>query len=124
VNIFLDKKLKLSDERRKNIENVTGFGVKNDTEAGVCQKCYRSVERVLKMEKETSELKGKIRNSAHTVQSTLLLSVPSPKRSAISKRMLRSPAFTQPAKKQINPNLPITYVQPVTVMPFTDIAML
>ncbi|XP_063412299.1 uncharacterized protein LOC134695054 [Mytilus trossulus] len=107
---YFDRKLKLSEERRKNINNVVGFECKGE---GVCQKCYRSVEKVLKTEKESTDLKGKLRQSTQTVENTLLVSVPSPKRVSISKRMLRSPASFQPSKK--------SDIVPITTMPFNDI---
>lgn len=43
IYIYVDRKLKLSDGRRKNINNVVEFQCKDEE---VYQKCYRSVEKV------------------------------------------------------------------------------
>ncbi|XP_061166248.1 uncharacterized protein LOC133175140 [Saccostrea echinata] len=104
---FFDKKFKLTEERKKIINSV-------------CQKCFRTVERLSKMEKEVSELKCKLKYSAENVKENFLLSLPSPKRSVITKRMLRSPIIRQPTKK-VASLLPITCVQPISILPFSDL---
>lgn len=118
---FLDRKLKLTAERKFNIEQVTEMNISEEEGCGVCQKCYRSVEKVIKSEREIKELKGKIKETAKTVASTLLLNLPSPRRKSITKRMLRSPVVQQPMKKTANPILPIVCVNPVKIPLFTDI---
>ncbi|XP_048774679.2 uncharacterized protein LOC125679473 [Ostrea edulis] len=124
VTKYLDRKFKMSKERKETIEKVVGFEVKVDAESGVCQKCYRSAEKVIRMEKESTELRENLKKTTSTVQQTLLLSLPSPKRSIISKRMLRSPTVSQPAKKPVDPLFKISYIKPVTMNPFSDLTNL
>ena len=105
---ILDCKLKLTAERKFNIEQVTEINVSEEEGCGVCQKYYRSVEKVIKSEREIKELKGKIKETAIT----LLLNLPSPKRKSITKRMLKSPVVHQPINKTAYPILPIVCVNP------------
>lgn len=79
-NKILERKLKLTAERKFNIEKVTEINVSEEEGCGVCQKCYRSAEKVIKSEREIKELKVKIKESAKTVANTLLFNLPSPKR--------------------------------------------
>ena len=58
---ILDCKLKLTAERKFNIEQVTEINVSEEEGCGVCQKYYRPVEKVIKSEREIKELKGKIK---------------------------------------------------------------
>lgn len=118
---YLDRKLKLTSERLKNIQKVTEMTFPRDEGSGVCQKCYRSVENVIKSETKATEMKLKIRKTAQTVANTLLLNLPSPRRMSITKRMLRSPDVSQPAKKHSLPLVNVSYIKPAYIAPFKDI---
>lgn len=120
---YFDRKLKLTEERKKIISDAIGvdtYDVGNDT--GVCQKCFRSVEKLSKLEKESAELKDKLKRSTQGVKENCFLSLPSPKRADMckTKRMLRSPGLQQPTKK-LTPLLPITCIQPICIQTFEDI---
>ena len=135
VKKFLDRKYKLTVKHKELIDRVIGFEIRSDGDQGVCQKCFRTVERLDRTDRENIAAKEKLRQSAETVQRTLLLSViASPRRSEIAKRMARSPASSQPAKRLIRnegdpvvakqPLMPITLVQPVVVKSFSDLTYL
>ena len=66
VNKYLDKKLRLSADRIKILQDVCGISasVVYPVDTGVCQKCYRSAERVLKIEKEAETLRESLKVSA------------------------------------------------------------
>lgn len=120
---YFDRKLKLTEERKKLISDYVGveiYDVGNDT--GVCQKCFRSVEKLCKLEKESADLKDKLKQSTQGVKENCLLSLPSPKRADMckTKRMLRSPGLPQPTKK-LTPLLPITCIQPIRIQTFEDL---
>ena len=122
---YFDKKLKLTDERKQAIITTLGpIEVDLGGDTGVCQKCFRAVERLNKIEKEATELRCDLKRSADNVKDSLMISLPSPKRltglECKTKRTLCSPGIQQPRKK-VTPLLPITYVQPVYVLPFSDI---
>ena len=77
---ILDCKLKLTAERKFNIEQVTEINVSEEEGYGVCQKYYRSVEKVIKSEREIKELKGKIKLQISSCLTSrhLLFNLPSP----------------------------------------------
>lgn len=78
---YFDRKLKLTEERKKIISDAIGvdtYDVGNDT--GVCQKCFRSVEKLSKLEKESTDLKDKLKRSTQGVKENCFLSLPSPTR--------------------------------------------
>lgn len=88
-------------------------------DTGICQKCYRSVEKLYKLEKEATDLKGRLIQSVRKIQETVLMQ----SRTVVSKRMLRSPGVAQdPAKRNVGLLVPINYVEPVKILPFSDIS--
>ncbi|XP_052073799.1 uncharacterized protein LOC127711731 [Mytilus californianus] len=59
TNKFTHRKLKLTTERLREIEKVVGnLQKKKKDDNGVCLKCYRAVERVLRLEKEAEKTKA------------------------------------------------------------------
>lgn len=65
INKYLDKKLRLSVERLKIVKDVCN--ITNDViftkDTGVCQKCFRNIEMVLKIEKEAATLRDSFKSS-------------------------------------------------------------
>lgn len=65
INKYLDKKLRLSVERLKIVKDVCN--ITNDViftkDTGVCQKCFRNIEKVLKIEKEAATLRDSFKSS-------------------------------------------------------------
>lgn len=56
-----ESELKLSKERLQNIDIVIGSIVNSDIEKnGVCIKCYRAVEKVIKLRNEVKSLTEKV----------------------------------------------------------------
>lgn len=85
--------------------------------------CYRSVESVIKSEEKTANLKARICDVAHNVK-VANLQLPSPKKTVVTKRQLRSPTVSQPAKKDRGLNmLNVAAIQyrAVKIAPFSDI---
>nr|XP_022294162.1 uncharacterized protein LOC111104476 [Crassostrea virginica] len=88
---------------------------------GVCRKCYRAVESVIKSEKKNKLTKQSLRNNLEMVYKTQILNLPSPRRKVISKRMLRSPDVSiRPSKALAS----ATYVSPIKILPFKDLSNL
>ncbi|CAC5384735.1 unnamed protein product [Mytilus coruscus] len=59
TNKSTHRKLKLTTERLREIEKVVGnLQKKKKDDNGVCLKCYRAVERVLRLEKEAEKTKA------------------------------------------------------------------
>jgi hypothetical protein len=118
---FTDRKLKLTNERRIKIVNVIGEINVDEIPAGVCQKCFRTVERVSKNENEILKTKRELKDSYNRTLASRLSSLPS----GVTKRMLRSP-ISQPPKRNTERYdrsmlLPINIIQPVRILPFTDL---
>ncbi|XP_056009500.1 uncharacterized protein LOC130051535 [Ostrea edulis] len=122
VHKFYEMKLKLNSERLENIRKLTGLtdvDVTNIINAGVCKKCYRTVESVLKTESKHDLIKQKFREIALNAVKTNMLQLLSPRRKTITKRMLRSPSTSMPsAKKQ---PFDVSYVKLVKMAPFQDL---
>lgn len=117
---FHQIKLKLNSERLENIRKLTGLtdvDVTNIINAGVCRKCYRTVESVLKTESKHDSIKQKFREMALNTVKTNMLQLLSPSRKTITKRMLRSPSMPS-AKKQ---SFDVSYVKLVKMAPFQDL---
>lgn len=95
IKKYTNMKLKLSKERLQNIDIVIGSIENSDIEKnGVCIKCYRAVEKVIKLRNEVKSLTDKMKESSERVSLTL----PSPRRGASEKRLLRSPVSLQSTK--------------------------
>lgn len=61
IKKYTNMKLKLSKERLQNIDIVIGSIVNSDIEKnGVCIKCYRAVEKVIKLRNEVKSLTEKV----------------------------------------------------------------
>lgn len=119
IQKFFDIKLKLNKERVDNVKKITGLpDIDVATNAGVCKKCYRSVESILKTEEKNQITKQRFREIAETTMKSHMLQLPSPRRKSISKRMLRSPSMPS-SKKQTLVNL--SYRKLVQIAPFKDL---
>lgn len=119
IHKFFDIKLKLNKERVDNVKKITGLpDIDVATNAGVCKKCYRSVESILKTEEKNQITKQRFREIAETTMKSHMLQLPSPRRKSISKRMLRSPSMPS-SKKQTLVNL--SYRKLVQIAPFKDL---
>jgi hypothetical protein len=70
----LDKKLRLTRERLETLWNIRDF--KEETcfplDSGVCQKCFRAMERVLKVEKEAAEARERFKSSTQSTMTRLV----------------------------------------------------
>lgn len=119
VHKHFDKKLRMTTERAKNILKVTELNFSSDS--AVCQKCYRTVESVLRSEQKNEEIRTKICSMAQNTNKTLLLQLPSPRRKLVTKRMLRSPVVAQVAKRGNCFNIAAVEYKAVKIAPFTDI---
>uniref|UniRef100_A0A8W8P035 Uncharacterized protein n=1 Tax=Magallana gigas TaxID=29159 RepID=A0A8W8P035_MAGGI len=92
-------------------------GLSEGTE-GVCRKCYRTIETILKTDEKNNDAKQKIKDSVDRVYRTQILSLPSPRRKIITKRLLRSPEnVSRPAKSLAT----VSYVSPVKIAPFREL---
>lgn len=61
IHKFFDIKLKLNKERVDNVKKITGLpDIDVATNAGVCKKCYRSVESILKTEEKKPDNQAEI----------------------------------------------------------------
>lgn len=121
INKFFERKLKLTKERKDNVFQITGTNF--STNSAVCVKCYRSVESVIKSEEKTASLKARICDMAHNVK-VANLQLPSPRKTVVTKRQLRSPTVSQSAKKDRGLNmLNVAAIQyrAVKIAPFLDI---
>lgn len=106
IHKFYQNKLKLNSEKVDCIRKVTE---KSDLDlegsnAGVCRKCFRSVESIIKADEKNKAAKQRLIQSLDQVCKTQFLVIPSPRRKAITKRMLRSPhGPDQPSSRRANP---------------------
>lgn len=83
-------KLRLNEERLGSIQEVISIQL-SDFEKAVCQKCYRKVDSVKRMEKQIQEIKFELQESRNRVQQDISTTVR-------QKRLLRSPLQPQPYK--------------------------
>ncbi|CAC5374739.1 unnamed protein product [Mytilus coruscus] len=122
TNKFTSKKLKLTTERSHTIEKeVAKLQRKTVDDKGVCEKCFRTVERVLRLEKEVEETKNRLLKSKERVE------LSSRQSDNVQKRLLRS-HFSNQAEKNTRSNKSCNvtcnnYV-PVKLIPFTEITNL
>lgn len=120
INKFYNNKLRLNKDRVSCIKKVTetSIDVDNCSNAGVCRKCYRTIETILKTDEKNNDAKQKIKDSVDRVYRTQILSLPSPRRKIITKRLLRSPEnVSRPAKSLAT----VSYVSPVKIAPFREL---
>ncbi|XP_056002391.1 uncharacterized protein LOC125663311 isoform X5 [Ostrea edulis] len=91
IHKCLDKKLRLSTDRIKTLKNVCGFSdsavYSNDT--GVCQKCFRSAEKVLKLEKEAVTTRESVKATFQLTLQRFNIGVPPPSERFIKKQEIK-----------------------------------
>ncbi|XP_056005091.1 uncharacterized protein LOC125654936 [Ostrea edulis] len=122
INKYLDKKLRLSTDRMKVLKDVCGISdsVVYPTDTGVCQKCFRSTERVLKLEKEAATMRESFKASVQLTLQRFNVCVPSPSKRFIEKREIRSPFKENTDVKRVRPDdpllVPIRRVMPVKLV--------
>ena len=100
VNKYLNLKHKLNQEKINTIEKVVGplhMTVGEAKNAGVCKKCHAKVEKCIRLQSEVEEIKHWCKTSIQKSTATMLL--PSPRRHAIEKRLLRSPSVGEQESK-------------------------
>jgi hypothetical protein len=109
----------------REIQKCTGLADEDATtimnmNAGVCKKCYRTVESTLAADAKIQSVKQTFREKALNVVKTNVLQLPSPRRKTVSKRMLRSPDRSDmPSSKQTH--FDVSYVKLVKMEPFADL---
>ncbi|XP_048770593.2 uncharacterized protein LOC125676812 [Ostrea edulis] len=122
INKYLDKKLRLSTDRMKVLKDVCGISdsVVYPTDTGVCQKCFRSTERVLKLEKEAATMRESFKASVQLTLQRFNVCVPFPSKRFIEKREIRSPFKENTDVKRVRPDdpllVPIRRVMPVKLV--------
>ncbi|XP_062611472.1 uncharacterized protein LOC134273299 [Saccostrea cucullata] len=125
IHKFYDTKLRLNKEREECIKKVTetslDLGLESCTNAGICRKCWRSVESIIKTEEKNNAAKHKLRQSLDQVYRNHVLSLPSPRRKSITKRMLRSPDPPGDASRRAKSLVTVSYISPVKLTPFCEI---
>lgn len=103
-------------------------------DGGMCRKCFRSVEFVIKNDEKNQTAKLKIRESMDFVYITQIISIPSPRRTSVTRRMLRpdppdpnppdtSGTCSGPANplKPANPLAKVSFVSSVKLSPFREL---
>ncbi|XP_069110243.1 uncharacterized protein [Argopecten irradians] len=108
-----DTKLKINEERRKNIEDAVEQVIVVQGENGICRKCFRAVQKILKLEKDVSDLRNELIQSMRTT-----MSMP-------TKRMLRSPNVALPVSKSLKAgeiDVKVRVVTPVKIAPFRELS--
>lgn len=116
-------KLKLTNERVANIAKVieSKENLILDRLKGICIKCNRAVERVLRLKNEVRSLTENIKESNARTMRICTLALPSPTRRAhVEKRLANSPA-TEQTRKQTRFPTNVLAVVPVEIKQFQDI---
>lgn len=116
---FLNKKLKLTDERVHKISSVvTDYHEPADSSNGVCIKCFRHIEKVLQMQKDISRMQEELNKARYSVRQSYHLTCKKSAKKSAEKRQLRTQLIHEPTKQQktshsavdslitINPTLP------------------
>ncbi|XP_056001590.1 uncharacterized protein LOC130048623 [Ostrea edulis] len=122
INKYLDKKLRLSTDRMEVLKDVCGISdsVVYPTDTAVCQKCFRSTERVLKLEKEAATMRESVKASIQLTLQRFNVCVPSPSKRSTEKREIRSPFKENTDVKRVRPDdpllVPIRRVIPVKLV--------
>ncbi|KAL3847092.1 hypothetical protein ACJMK2_018022, partial [Sinanodonta woodiana] len=115
-------KLKLTTERISTIRKVIDTFVVTELqikECGVCTKCFKKVEHIIKIQHENEQSKAQLNDSWKNVNKCLL----TPSRKGIhvvEKRLLRSPSSNQPLTKQLKV-LPSVFTF-ISVQPLVQLA--
>lgn len=82
----------------------------------ICRKCFTSVESVIKTDEENKAAKQKIRESIDVVSRTQIISLPSPRRTSVTKRTLRPdpnpPDTSGTCSGPANPLAKVSFVSP------------
>lgn len=121
---LFNKKLKLTEEKILAIRNVLGeFNHECITSNnGVCKQCFRTIEKIIKSEKEVEELQKEIKASRSLVRRKYQLATPSPTKAKTEKR-LRS--FTSPEKLNVEKRRPFptffNKVELVNILPLPPV---
>lgn len=123
IHKFYQSKLKLNLERIECIKKVTERSDVQECDGGMCRKCFRSVESVIKTDEKNQVAKQKIRESMDFVYRTQIISIPSPRRTSVTKRMLRPdpPDTSGTCSGPANPLAKVSFVSPVKLSPFREL---
>lgn len=123
IHKFYQSKLKLNSERIECIKKVTERSDVQECDGGICRKCFRSVESVIKTDEKNQVAKQKIRESMDFVYRTQIISIPSPRRTSVTKRMLRPdpPDTSGTCSGPANPLAKVSFVSPVKLSPFREL---
>ena len=95
---LLKQKRRLTEERIDNMRKIIpSFSIKEvDRNSGVCVKCYKTVEKGIRMEEQLVKLKSDLNKSR---QDVMAAKNSSSMRTQVEKRLLRSP-FSSVQPKQ------------------------
>lgn len=120
---FFNKKLKLTRDRVVLIQKVLEeFSPEDETDNGVCKNCFRGVEKLIKMDEEMKNLQQQISEARRVVRHKYQLATPSPSKTKIEKRLLKSPQASEQSKKlQRTFPVAVNLVQTVTVPTFDEL---
>lgn len=125
IHKFYQSKLKLNSERIEYIKKVSERSDIQECDGGICRKCFRSVESVIKTDEKNQAAKQKIRESIDFVYRTQIISLPSPRRTSVTKRMLRPdpnpPDTSGTCSGPANPLAKVSFVSPVKLSPFREL---
>lgn len=116
---FLNRKLKITKEKVDTIKLVIDeFSHDLSSSNGVCKTCFRSVERVLRLENEVKGLQNEIKVSRSAVRRKYQLASPSPGRQVTEKRLLRSPSTsTSEPKKPFSSTINVVNLVAIPPLP-------
>lgn len=121
VNKKYTQKLKLTDQKTENVVKVLpDFIPSSSSKNGICLKCNRTIEKVIKLEEELLHIRGDLVTKRQNVVNTQI-NIPSPRRATVTKRMLRSPLIPpeKQQRTQLSTLIPIRLVQ---LQPFNQLA--
>lgn len=123
VTKHLTNKLRLNPERISAITSVLeGYESTNveRTNNGVCLKCFRNIQKCIKLDSDLKSLKTELSSKWDCVKRSQL-ALPSPSKHTITKRLLRSPSSTQITKTGRIEEAGSSVVAPSVVQPFVSI---
>ena len=134
---FYECKLKLNALKLANIRNVCDFSLNdlldNTTGAatGICRKCDRTINSILKAEEKNNALKKLVREKLQQTYATNVIHfshLPSPRQRA-EKRMLRTPdsggrGKLRPPQSETSTFVSVSYVSPCKIKPFAELTNL
>lgn len=116
---LLKQKLRLTEERIDNVRKIIpSFNIKEvDKNSGVCVKCYKTVEKGIRMEEQLIKLKSDLNKSRQEVMAAK-------SRTQVEKRLLRSPfSSVQPKQPKSFPSN-ITLKHAIQLPSFGDILLM